>query len=159
MLDNLYACQTNPATDLRAAQGADVPASLSLHLPGSVGAGRTGRCRVRGLTIVSVDQAAWEVWLWGTKDYMSPSLANSQFLGRWAFDASDGIQIAGSDSYHYAIHGLDVLYQDLDDLATKTAAQANARLHFSLVPRNATSKASGDAGMVLVRFLLQPTHS
>lgn len=158
---NLFLCGNDPATQLRAAQAINVPASLSINLPGSIGAGRTGKSRLRNLNIVSLDNAAWEVWLWGSSDYMAPTIGNGFFLGRWRFDAADGIAITGSAvaaTYHYSINGLDVLYMDSDSAAKKEQAGANARLHFSLVPR-AGSKTANDAGLVLVQFALEPLYA
>jgi hypothetical protein len=126
------------------AQNASATATLSVpQLPSSC------QARLNNIQIISDQQLAWEVWLWGTSDFA----ANSSNLdavfpfGRWAFTAADGVQIAGAGPYYYFISGLGLPYQELAGLS---------KLNVMLVNRSATSKNAGVTGEIVIKFALEP---
>lgn len=159
----LIAVRTNPATQFIDALAQNAALTLNLTPPpaGSpmqdgyvdegLAAGRGVRARLRSIVIVSVENLAWEVWLWG-KDTFNASQTDpaGEFLvGRWAFVTGDGIQIGGAGLYYYYIEGNDQPYGDLD----KTG-----EIHLMLVNRSAAGKTPGVDGAILVQLNFEPTY-
>lgn len=139
-----------------------------VQLPEAIAAGRTGACRVRGLQVVSLDNNAWEFWVWANSKFQIANGIGESFRGIWAFAAADGKQIAGTGLYHYYIDGLDFYYED-DDAQTTTPpppaqldqtwraasnGQAGAFLNVTLVNRSAGAKTAN--GYFDVTFMCEP---
>lgn len=140
-----------PALVTNAAQFED------LALPEGLGAGRVGRCRVRGIQIVSVQNLAWEVWLMDrTGGVAGVNCDTAPFRGRWSFVATDGKQIAGAGLFYYYIDGLDIPYQDLD--GSNIPVPASTFLHLGLVNRDVTPKVINAGGELTIRCMLEPTY-
>ena len=138
----------------------------NLVLPEGIAAGRHCRCRIKWINIMSTDNLAWEIWLWQDQNGSAPAsgdMDDVNVLGRWAFNTSDGKQIAGAGDYFYYIDGLDVVYEDLDGglgviTSVPPRVHAGGQLHVSLVNRSAGSKTpilSG--GYFVIIFGLEPT--
>lgn len=140
------------ATALNSFKAEDLP------LGGALGAGGATSARVRGIAIVSSDNLAWEVQVFGAKDGPSVDPNLDRFLGRWAFAVADAVQI-GSLWYYY-VDGLDIPYTDAD-LNTHTGAAVNVpQLHVRLVNRSAGAKTAYSAGGRLkLTVNLEPTYS
>lgn len=136
--------ETDPTTQLLAAIAQDAAVYLDLLLPESIAAGRTARSRIRGLSIISVDNVGWELWFFNKRTTAAaPTPATSTFIGSWTFAAADAIRISGAGVYYYYIDGLDIPYEVLDTVANKDGVQvpdeADARryLHLAVVARGA----------------------
>jgi hypothetical protein len=146
--------RTDPATQLIAAAAQNVALTVNMvqgsgigQVDGSVAGGNTVKSRVRAITILSVQNLAWEVILWG-KDTYNTGAIEAQFpLGQWAFATGDGTQIAGTGLYLYHVDGLDIPYVDLD---------ASGEVHLMLVNRSAGAKSADAAGAILVQLQLEP---
>lgn len=133
------------------AQNAGLPGRIPL--PESVAAGRHARCMVQALSIVSLDNLAWEVWLFGNKLFQTtghPEL--ERFLGFWSFAAADARQIGATGFYHYYIDGLGVQYLDEDG---HNEPQAGCFLNVVLVNRSAGAKTAN--GWFQMAFAVEPT--
>ena len=155
--------RTNPATQFTGtlAQNAAATVSLATMLPagtiigdgyvdGGLGAGLTVRARLRGLTIVSMENLAWEVWLWAKDTFNTFSvLGDLMPLGRWSFAAGDGVQIAGTGPYYYYVDGNDQPYID---------ALRKGEINLMLVNRSITGKSAGDPGAILLQLAFEPTY-
>lgn len=156
---NVERVTTDPTTQLRAAILQDAAAYLDLQLPESIAAGRTCRSILRGISIVSVENTGWELWLF-TKQTQGaePNVAVSNFLGFWTFAAGTALRIGGAGLYYYYVDGLAVPYEVLDLLANGRPDEQGQRrnLHMALVARE-SAKSAGDAGGVKVQFVLEAT--
>lgn len=150
--------RTNPATQLIAALAQNDGLDLTMTMlpdgtapaPGYVdpglGAGGSARSRLKSLSIVSVENLDWEVWLWGTGTFNgSASDPGAVYpFGRWAFVAANAKQIGGSGLYYYYIDGLDVPYADL--------SPRQGCVHLTLVNRSVASKSADAAGAILLQL-------
>lgn len=149
-----YEWATDPSAQFRASIAQNAKSDLDLALPTTL-AGVNGDARgsLRSLTIVSIQNLAWELWLWESATHSTltaaVTAAGSNVIGRWTFAAGDGIQDISGDFIYY-IDGLDVPYFDAD----KTG-----KLHLSLVNRSVTTKSANDAGAVQVKGrIAQPVY-
>lgn len=153
----LIPVRTDPATQFTAALAQNAALTLNLAQPvgtqvqgngyvdGGLASGGSVRSRLRSIVIASVENLAWEVWLWG-KDTFNASLTDPAVVypvGRWSFTANMGLQIAGAGLWYYYIDGLDQPYVDLD----KTG-----EVHLMLVNRSAAGKSADTAGAILVQL-------
>lgn len=158
----LIAVRTNPATQFTGAlaQNAALTENLAMNFltgdkdgyvdPG-LGAGKTVKSRLRSLDIVSVENLAWELWLWG-KDTFNASLTNPALvypLGRWAFTAGMAVQIAGAGLWYYYIDGLDQSYLDLD---------SSGEIHLMLVNRSVAAKTADAGGAIMIQLNFENTY-
>jgi len=124
---------------------------------------------VRAITIVSVQNLAWELMLFSTAaNNLGGSLAAQSFIGVWQFGplvvgppASPGWPIAPVDEspapdawYRYYVDGNMMPYFDGDQLAASQASgyPNNAKLHCRLINRSAGSKLASAAGALKVTF-------
>lgn len=154
----LITVRTDPATQLRAACAQN--AALTLNLPMGSGngyvdaglaGGKTVKSRLQSLRIASVENLAWDVWLWRSdlfNTYASVAdLATQYVAGRYPFAEANGVQIAGTGPYYYYVDGTDEMYQDLD---------LTGEVHLMLVNRSAASKSADDAGAILIELNFEP---
>lgn len=114
----------------------------------NIGFGVLSPCRIRGWVILSVENLAWELWLFGKSTFRTGAVATEAFRGRWSFAAGDGLQVGATGLYAYYIDGLDSPYLDED------AAQ---KLHLLLVNRSAAAKTSGANGALKIGVVLEET--
>jgi len=140
-----YHWQTDPSTQFRAALAQNAKIDLDLLLPGTLqGVSGDTRGALKSLTIVSIENLAWELWLWrsATRKTLTAGVvsAGSNVIGRWSFAAADGIQDISGDFIYY-IDGLDVPIVDDDK---------SGKLHLSLVNRSVATKTANDGGAVQV---------
>ena len=154
---------TDPLTQFRAAIAQNAAAYLDLTLPQGISAGRTCRSRLKGISIQSVENIGWEIWLFtkkrtGAEAIVPAAAAGSAFQGYWTFTASMALRIAGAGLYYYYVDGLDVPYEATDVLADGQPDDETQRknLHIALVAREA-GKSADDAGAVRVQFVLEGT--
>lgn len=159
----LILVRTNPATQFRATLAQNAALTLNLTMPpaGSVAgdgfvdaglaAGSTVRGRLKAIGLISVENLAWEVWLWSRDLYQAGVLLSGTLapLGRWSFVTGDGARIAATGAYYYYKEGLDVAYEDLD---------RTGEVHLMLVNRSASGKSADDAGAVQVQLAFEPTY-
>ena len=139
--------------------------------PQSLGAG--GHCRsiIRGMSIVSDQQLAWEVQFYSQNTFNTNAADLDQvpFLGKWGFQAADGTQIAGAGPYLYYIDGLYIPYHctDFDYSANGVAghgkiingvAQPEGQIHIMLVNRSATGKNAGATGEIVIQLYCEPSQ-
>lgn len=155
---NVEIVTTDPATQLRAAIAQNAAAYLDLRLPESLAAGRTCRCRLKGISIVSVENTGWEIWLFRRSRSAAEAIADVQFVGYWTFAASTALRLAGAGLYYQYIDGLDVPYEVTDLTPAGLPDDDNQRrnLHLALVARE-SAKAADAAGAVQVQFVLEAT--
>lgn len=138
---------------------------------------------VRAIELISVQNLAWELWLFSKAANMAGTMQTDYLLGMWQFGpwqstapASPGYPVFMSGSspadqfYRAYIDGLFVPYrdQDLMDMPNPSAnvplgqgvTNANiplAQLHTRLVNRSVTAKPEGTLGAVMVTFYVEPT--
>ncbi len=141
-----YEWKTDPTANFRAAIAQNAKTDLSLTLPPTLqGVNGNARSVLRSLTIASIQNLDWELWLWESATHAvltgGVTAAGTNVVGRWTFAAGDGIQDVTGD-YIYYIDGLDIPYFDADN---------SGKLHMSLVNRSAASKSANDAGAIQVK--------
>jgi len=151
-----YTWSTDPLTQFRGtiAQNAGVDLDLAMSGAATVPnptalAGVNGDCRgsLKSLTIVSVENLAWELILWEKAAHGTAVLGSVRFIGRWTFIAGDAVRVAGAGDYYYYIDGLDVPIVDADN---------TGKLHLTLINRSAAGKSANDAGAIQVRGRIVP---
>ena len=147
-----YEWKTDSLTQFTAtiAQNAGVNLDLAMTTPNPVAlAGIGGDCRgqLRSLTIASVENLAWEIWLWSSATHGTAAASTVSVIGRWSFVTSDAKQIAGAGDWYYYVDGLDVPVWDAD----KTG-----KLHLTLVNRSAASKSADAAGAIVIKGRIAP---
>jgi hypothetical protein len=111
-----------------------------------ISAGRHMRARLRELRIISKENLAWEVWLFGTSTKGGAVLADEKFLGFATFAAADAKQATGDTFFYYYLSGRDLAYQDLASLG---------KLYVRLVNRSAAGKSANAAGAIEIEFVLE----
>lgn len=114
-----------------------------------VAAGLTVKSRLKHITVVSMQNLAWELWLW-RKDTYDASLTDPDLVfpaGRWSFLATDAVQIAGAGLFYYYIEGNDQFYQDLD---------VGGEVHLMLINRSLTAKGAAAPGLIMIELGLEP---
>lgn len=156
----LIPVRTDPATQFTGALAQNAVATLNItrppttgmaagYLDPGLGAGNTVRSILRSVLIASVENLAWEIWLWG-KDTFNASTTNpaGEFpWGKKVFATGDAVRFAGAGLYYYYADGLYIPYQDLDQ---------TGEIHLMLVNRSAASKSANANGAVLIQLNLEP---
>lgn len=131
---------------------------------GSIAAGGHCRSRLHSISILSDQNLAWEVQLYATNrfDQDNSDLDTVPFLGKWSFQAGDGVQNAGAGPYIYYIDGLDIPYHctDFDDHSTFVAGvkRPQGQIHVALVNRSATAKNAGATGEIVIQLGFEITQ-
>lgn len=139
---------SNPAVDFLAGCAQDAGIAADLPVPKAVARQGDVSAAIWGITILSVQNLAWEVWAFARDTGPSGVIATEAFLGRWTFSTADAVRVAGAGLYHYSKMGLDIPYRDLD---------LSGELHLLLVNRSAAAKNANATGAVKVTITLQPT--
>lgn len=163
---NVEVVASDPATQFLAAISQNAAAYLDLLLPESISAGRTCRSVLRGISIQSVENTGWEIWLYTKKRTGAEAIGDVAFLGYWTFIASTALQIGATGLYYYYVDGLAVPYWVEDRIME---LQGNGQvvsvpddngqrryLHMALVARE-SAKSANAAGAVRVQFILEPS--
>jgi len=150
-----YSFGTDPSTQFRGALAQNAGVDLDFLLPPTLqGINGTAWGTIKSLTIVSIQNLDWELWLWQSATHSTltaaVTAAGSNWIGRWTFVAGDAVQKAGTGDFQYYIDGLDIPYFDADKAG---------KLHLTLLNRNAVSKLANDAGAVQVKGrIAQPVY-
>jgi hypothetical protein len=141
--------------DFTATLAQDAALAGDLALGGALGAGGVTAARIRGLVVISSDNLAWEIQVFGAHNGPSPDPNLDRFLGRWTFATGDAVQIGGL--WYYYIDGLDIPYRD-QDLGQHVGAGINIpQLHVRLVNRSAGAKtAYASGGRMRLTLNLEP---
>lgn len=114
--------------------------------PQALAAGLDMRSRLRTIRIISLDNLAWEVWLWSKDSFSDPDYNKNSFLGFWSFGAGDARQVGGSGVYYYYIDGLDVDYRD---------ESFQGKIHCAIINRSVSAKTVGPN--LVLELGLEPT--
>ena len=120
-----------------------------------IAAGGHMRTRVHDLRVLAVQNLAFAVELYGTAASFpenNPAIDDEIFLGRWEFQAADGVKDTAADDYYkYWVPGLDLSYQDM---------LLSGKLYVRLViPTGAaTAKLAGASGAIVLEFGMEPTQ-
>lgn len=113
-------------------------------------AGRHMRSRLHEIRIISAQQLAWEIELWGKAAGIGGAAIDAEFfLGKFAFASGDGTNATGDTFFHYWVPGLDLSYQDLD---------LTGQVHIRLINRSAVAKIAGAGGAIVVELGLEATQ-
>ena len=102
---------------------------------------------VKAVTILSVQNLAWEIQIRRSATHTANDPGADAFLARWTFAATDAVQNDGAGDYLYYIDGNDQCYRDDD---------TSGLLHLVLVNRSATAKLAGATGNIVVRLNVEP---
>lgn len=124
-------------------QNAGEPANLPI--PANLSTGGDGRMTLQTITVLSMENLAWELWFFGRNTFESGAGAvidTQIFLGSWTFTTVMGLRRASTGFYHYDINDLQMPYADLDNLG---------QLHTILINRSAAAKTAGAPGAVVVQ--------
>lgn len=113
-----------------------------------IGAGKHLRSRLRELRIISAENLAWEVWLFGTVTMGGAVIGAEKFLGRWSFVAADGAQATGDTFWYYYVPGLDLAIENLDLPQT-------GKFYIRLVNRSAAAKSADGPGAIEIELALE----
>lgn len=126
------------------------PESLAAGGAGAgLSAGKHMRSILRELRILSVQNLAWEIELYGSATGIGgATIAAELFLGRWSFLAADGLRATGDTFYKYFIP-MQLYYQDMDNVG---------QIHVRLINRDAVAKIAGAGGAIVVELGLEPTQ-
>lgn len=108
--------------------------------------------RVTALSIISVQNLAWELWLFGSSVFQSTDFAVDQFLGVWSFIETDARRVNSGTypAYYYYIDGLNIPY--VDRSASSTVVPS---LHAALINRSAAGKLADGAGAIVVQATIE----
>lgn len=111
-----------------------------------IGAGKTVRARLRELRIVSVQNLAWEVWLFGLTPFGGATIGAERYLGRVVFAVADGVQATGDSFFYYYAGNLDLTYQDLANVG---------KIYMRLINRSVAAKLAVGPGAIEIEMALE----
>lgn len=122
----------------------------SIEIPSAVSGGITARSYIRQVAVFSVQQLAWEVWIFrrGSFDLVTVDLLSPLVRVRWA--AADGLTIGNGTLFNFLSAELEIPYEDMD---------GHGKLHLLLQNRSPTAKLAGAAGAVVIRCLMEPAYA
>lgn len=129
------------------AQNAADTANLPIPQVSQGAPGGGGVFTVNSCVIQSVENLAWEIWLFGKNTFEEAAIDNEFFLGSWTFTALAGLRIGSAGFYHYFVSDLQIPYRDLDASGT-----TKANLHIALINRSASAKTAGAGGAIVVQI-------
>lgn len=112
--------------------------------------------RVTALSIISVQNLAWELWLFGSNAFQTADFSTDQFLGFWGFNAADARRVNSGTyaQYYYYIDGLNIPYVD-----RSASSSVLPSLHAALVNRSASAKIAGALGNIVVQATIELERS
>jgi len=132
-----------------------ISANYDLQLPSAC-----GPVIVQAEVLVSVQNLAYEVWLFNRAVNLTSDPATDGFVGMWQFGALAAgfagwtvTPAAGGGAnplFRQFIAGLAIPYTDRDNVSTPNAPL----LHCRLINRSATAKNAGATGELVVSFLV-----
>lgn len=154
-LGQIISLTTNPETDFTDGIADEAQDLENLALDLSVCGTPTARCRITGITLVSVQNLDWRLWLWRKAAGAGAGIGVDSAIGFWAFTAASAARIGAMGLYYYYIFGLDIPYTDEDDPNDRPSP--SGRFHLGLQPTSG-AKLAGDAGMVKITLFVDPTH-
>jgi hypothetical protein len=101
---------------------------------------------VRRVVVISKENLAWEVMLFGKDTFDTASPNTDQYLCSKIFSAGDGRRIAGAGLYRYDSGDVHLPYSDLD---------VSGELHIALANRSGVAKTAGVPGEVIVLLAVE----
>ena len=142
-LGRLHRIGTNPATQFISAIAANAGEYLGLDAKelGIIAKGRVVRVVLR-----TVENKDWEVYFFSTSANNTGAPSTNKYLGRCAFVAADGKQIAASGLFLYD-KSCDVLIHD---------EGGTSKIHMMLVNRGTLTTAGADR--IGIELQIDPTH-
>lgn len=156
---NVYPIFSDPALHFTEALAQNAGETENLDLDAGISAGHHCRSVIRHLVIVSVQNLAWELTVFGRQTFFGTDLIQDSFLATYRFVASDAKTYTGSPLFHYAVLNVDLPYADFDFEDTSLpAATRGGRLHLMLTNRTLTGKLANAAGAVRVLLQMEPTY-
>lgn len=147
---NVYDARSTPGIHFTEALAPGGSEAETFNLPYSVGAGGGGRSWIRQIHLFSVDNCAWEVNFYGKATFESLDLADNSLVGRYRFQAAQGVQVVSGGFFHYIADDLSIPYENYD------RPLDTAPMHALLVNRSsATTKSAG--ATFLLKLLMEPS--
>lgn len=157
-LGQIISLTTDPATDFVDAIADEAMDLESLALDLSICGTPTARCRITGISIVSVEPLDWRLWLWRKAAGPGADIAADSFIGAFQMIAATATRIASTGLYYYFLFGLDVPYTDEDTADEKpNPLEPSGRFHLGLQPTSG-AKSAGEAGAIKITLFVDPTH-
>ncbi len=149
---NVYEARSDPASHFTAALAAGASTTANVLLPPSIGGGGIGRSWIRQIHLFSIDNCAWEVLFYGKNTFETLDPATNSLLGRYRFQAAQGLQLIAGGLYHYIADDLSLPYEEHD------RGKNSAEIHVMLINRSsAMPKQAGAAGSFLLKLLMEPS--
>jgi hypothetical protein len=142
---------------LAAASAPGVPpfvGSAVYNIPGVPAIG-SRRFLIRSIRITTKENFGPGISFFSRAAGMNADPALDCFVGRWAFLAVNGEQVAGIGLWRYYIDGLAIPYFDLDN----AALPGPSFLHAMLENTDVIPKSAGAAGNVVVTVYMEPVQS
>lgn len=142
-LGRLHRIATNPATQFISALAANAGAYLGLNAGelGDIAKGRVARVVLR-----TVENKDWEIYFFATAANNTALPSTNKYLGRCAFVAADGKQIAASGLF---------LYDKACDVPVIDEGRSS-KIHMVLVNRGTLTTAGADR--IGIELHIDPTH-
>lgn len=142
-LGRLHPIATAPATQFIAAIAQNAGEYLGLD---AKDLGDTCRGRVVRVTLRTVENKDWEVYFFATAANNTALPSTNKYLGRCAFVAADGKQIAATGLY---------LYDKTCDIAIRDDGRSS-KIHLMLVNRGTVTTSGADR--IGLELQIDPTH-
>lgn len=142
-LGRLQRVGTNPATQFVSAIAQDAGEYLGLD---AKELGLTAKGRVVRVVLRTVENKDWEVYFFATAANNTGLPSTNEYLGRCAFVAADGKQVAASGLF---------LYDKSCDVAVLDKGNAS-KIHLLLVNRGTVTTAGADR--IGLELQIDPTH-
>jgi len=128
-------------------------------LPGAIAAGKHCRSIIRHLVVASVQQLAWEIVFFATRNFATAPLIQSSYIASFQFAAGNSKQYTPAGPFYYQATNIDLPYQDLDfENLQLPQAERGGTLHVMLVNRSPTAKLAGPTGAIQLVCYLEPTY-
>jgi hypothetical protein len=142
-LGRLHRIATNPATQFISAIAQNAGEYLGLS---ATELGITAKGRVARVVLRTIENKDWEVYFYATSANNTALPSTNKYLGRCAFVAADGKQIAATGPY---------LYDKACDVPVEDAGGAS-KIHVVLVNRGTLTTAGADR--IGLELHVDPTH-
>jgi hypothetical protein len=141
--------RTNKDTDFVDALAQHAASYASLTPPGGLSAGKVTDCKLRAITISSVENLSWELMLFGTSAFADPDQNKTYFLGKYSFVNTDAVRIAGAGVYYYYKDSIDLPYEDIE---------RKGKINVVLINRSAGAKTAGAGGAIVATLSFEYTQ-